>query len=193
MKKIKVRDMTITAMFIALGVIFPYIFHTAQISGQMFLPMHIPVLLCGIICGPFLGGICAIATVPLCSVLTGMPPIYPMGTIMIFELVAYAVSAGILFRLIKKLKINLIASLYITLIASMLIGRGVYGLVAYIVYGVIGNGYAFKAFITSAFVTGLPGIAIQLALIPWLYILLKKAKLIDVEPRKNTEPDTHKI
>lgn len=182
MKKIKVRDMTITAMFIALGVILPYIFHTVEISGRIFLPIHIPVILCGLICGPFLGSICAIAVVPLCFALTGLPILYPVGLIMILELIAYAVTVSIIFRVLKKF--NLIFSLYVALISAMIIGRGVLGLSSYIIYGVVGDGYAFSAFISAAFVTAFPGIIIQLILIPWLYILLKKAKLIDIEQNK---------
>ena len=100
--KFKTRDLTITAMFTAIGILIPYIFHSIQLSGQIFLPMHIPVILCAMLCGPFLGSICAIFVVILSSFITGMPPLYPVATIMVFELVAYALVAGIIFKLLEK-------------------------------------------------------------------------------------------
>ena len=106
-----------------------------------------------------------------------MPVIYPVAVAMIFELTTYAVVAGVMFRLLKKLK--LILALYVSLVSAMLFGRAVLGAVSYILYGVLGDGYTFTAFITSAFITAWPGIIIQLVIIPWLYFFLKKAKLIN--------------
>ncbi len=174
----RTRRLTYTAAFTALGIIIPSIFHATGVPGQMFLPMHIPVLLCGMICGPFFGGISAVITVLLSSAITGMPPLYPTGLLMIFELIGYAVVSGFL---IKAIKIKpLLLKLYIVLISAMIIGRGVYGLAAFIVLGIIGNGYAFTTFITAAFVTSFPGIIIQLALVPALVILLNKVRLIEL-------------
>jgi len=177
MKKIRVKDLVLTSLFVAIGVLLPIVFHSINILGIVFLPMHIPVILCGFICGPLLGGVAAIITPLLSSVITGMPVIYPVAVAMVFELTSYAVVAGVLFRLLKKLK--LILALYISLVSAMLLGRAVLGAVSYILYGVLGNGYTFTAFITSAFITAWPGIIIQLVIIPWLYFFLKKAKLIN--------------
>lgn len=176
MKKIKVRDIVLTALFVAIGVLLPIAFHTGNLLAKAFLPMHIPVILCGLICGPFLGGVAAVATTLLSSAITGMPPIYPVAVAMVFELMTYAVVAGVMLRFLKKM--NLIFSLYISLICAMLLGRAVLGAVSFLLYGVLGNGYTFSAFIASAFVTALPGIIVQLVLIPWLYFFLKKLKLI---------------
>lgn len=176
MKKIKVKDMVLTALFIALGVILPIIFHAADLLAKIFLPMHIPVILCGFICGPLLGAVAAIATPLLSSAITGMPVIYPVGVAMVFELLTYAVVAGVMLRALKKT--NIILALYISLITAMILGRIVLGGVSFLLYGVLGKGYTFAMFISSAFVTALPGIIIQLVLIPWIYIFLKKAKLI---------------
>ncbi len=176
----KTRAITIAATLTALGVIIPVIFHSTQISGQVFLPMHIPVLLCGIICGPFLGAVSAATVLIISTTATGMPPAYPTGLLMVFELIAYAVTSGVLMRTIKIN--NLLLKLYISLVAAMLVGRGIYGLAAYVVLGVIGNGYTFAVFLSSAFVKALPGIAIQLILIPPLVLTLKKARLLNYPP-----------
>ncbi len=176
----KTRAITIAAALTALGIVVPMIFHATQISGQMFLPMHIPVLLCGIICGPFLGAVCAVIVITVSSAATGMPPPFPQGLLMVFELIAYTVTSGILIRLIKRGELWL--RLYVALIAAMLVGRGVYGLAAYIVLGVIGNGYTFTVFLSSAFVTALPGIIIQLVSIPPLVLALKTARLLGYPP-----------
>jgi niacin transporter len=176
MKRIRLTYLVLTALFVAIGVLLPIAFHSINMFGAIFLPMHIPVILCGLICGPLLGVVAAIMTPLLSSVITGMPVIYPVAVAMIFELATYAVVAGVMFRLLKKL--NIILALYISLVCAMLLGRGVLGVVSYILYGVLGNGYTFSAFIASAFITAWPGIIIQLVIIPWLYIFLKKAKLI---------------
>ena len=171
--KFKTRDLTITAMFTAIGILIPYIFHSIQLSGQIFLPMHIPVILCAMLCGPFLGSICAIFVVILSSFITGMPPLYPVATIMVFELVAYALVAGIIFKLLEK-KANIIFASYISLTIAMVVGRIVLGLASVVFIGLLGNGYTLKAFITAAFVTALPGIIIQLILILFFIFFIKK-------------------
>lgn len=177
MKKIKVRDMTLTAMFLALGILIPMLFHSLQWSGMMFLPMHIPIILCAMICGPFLGSICAVFAVFLSSFMTGMPPLYPMAVTMSFELVAYAIVSASTFKLLSK-KLNIVLSAYIALIFAMLVGRLVLGVASVFFIGMLGNGYSLKAFVAGAFVTALPGIIIQLALIPWILYSLKKMRLI---------------
>ena len=174
----RTRRLTYTATLTALGVIIPSIFHAAGVPGQIFLPMHIPVILCGMICGPFFGAVSSVITVLLSSAVTGMPPLYPTGLLMIFELVGYAVVSGILMHIIKIRPI--LFKLYIVLISAMILGRGIYGLAAFIVLGIVGNGYAFKTFVTAMFVTSLPGIIIQLAIIPSLILILKKARLIEL-------------
>ena len=49
--KTSTRKLTLSALFLALGLVLPLI--TGQIPqiGKMLLPMHIPVLLCGMVCG----------------------------------------------------------------------------------------------------------------------------------------------
>lgn len=59
-----ILNLALAAMFLALGLVLP--FATAQIQqiGNMLLPMHIPVLLCGLICGWQYGGLVGFIWVP---------------------------------------------------------------------------------------------------------------------------------
>lgn len=159
-----------TALCIALGLILPQVFHLIG-AGPVFLPMHIPVLLCGLCFGWPFGLICGAVTPLLSSVMTGMPPLFPTGTAMIFELAAYGALSGLMYR-------NLRQNIYLSLIAAMLGGRVVSGLASAIFYGVAGKAYGFQIFLTGAFITGLPGIILQILIVPLLVIGLEKAMVI---------------
>lgn len=178
MRIFPIKKMTVTALFTALGIIIPMLFHTVYMFGNIFLPMHFPVFICAIIVGPFYGSICGVLSVLLSSFFTGMPPLYPVAVIMCFELITYALISGLIMKILPK-KTPQIAAYYIALIVAMLGGRIVMGAVSVVLIGIIGNGYSFQAFITSAFVTALPGITIQLVVIPWLLFVLKKLKIIE--------------
>jgi hypothetical protein len=175
-----VKKITLTALFTALGILIPIVFHTNPMFGSVFLPMHITVIVCAMITGPYRGMICAALTAFISSIVTGMPPIYPVGVIMIFELITYASVAGILTKILI-VRINKIAALYTALIAAMLAGRIIMGAASVIFIGLIGNGYSMKAFITAAFITALPGIIIQLAIIPWIILVLRKYLALNYE------------
>ena len=155
----KTKNLVWAALFLAIGIIIPYIFHATSLPGQIFLPMHIPVLLCGVILGKRYGLIIGILLPFINSVLLGMPPIFPTGVAMAFELATYGVVTGLLY---KDKKCNI----FISLISAMVIGRVVSGVVNYILLTVGGNGFVFTAFLTTTFVKAIPGIIIQLILIP---------------------------
>lgn len=178
MTKLPIKKITTTALFTAMGIVIPIIFHSVYMFGNIFLPMHFPVFICAMLVGPFYGVICALLSVLLSSFLTGMPPLYPVAAIMVFELITYALVAGFVTRIMPK-KIPKILNYSISLIISMLFGRVVMGGLSVILIGIIGNGYSFDAFITSAFVTALPGIIIQIIIIPWLTLFLSKLKLLN--------------
>jgi len=162
----KTRELVQAALFLAIGLIVPYIFHTTGIPGQVFLPMHIPVLLCGFMLGGRYGLIVGFITPFLNSLLTGMPPMYPGAVAMAFELATYGFVAGYMY---KKRKDNLI----ISLIISMIAGRIVLGIANYILFFIVGNKYLLSIFIASSFVKPIWGIIIQLILIPVIMKFLK--------------------
>lgn len=165
MKKQDVKKLVLAGMLTALGVLLPMLFHTFGIAGNIFLPMHIPVLLCGFLCGWRYGGLSGAAVVLLSSLFTGKPPIYPVGVGMILELAVYGITAALLVKVLPDI---------VALVGAMLAGRAILGVVNAIVFGFAGNPYSFKVFWTSAFVTPWPGIAIQIVLIPAILLTIKK-------------------
>ena len=169
----KTKQLVLTALFIAIGVVLPQAFHMIPNAGSIFLPMHIPVLVSGFAVGPFLGLLCGILTPVLSHFIFGMPPA-PVLPGMICELAVYGLMTGLLNKVIK-IK-NDYAKTYVVLILAMLCGRVTYGILNYLVFKA--GSYSMNAWISAAFVTAIPGILIQLVLIPVLVVRLKKAHLI---------------
>ena len=168
--------MVIAALFIALCIILPIMFHSVPNAGNVFLPMHIPVLMCGIICGFPYGLVCGVVAPLLSSLLTGMPPAVFLPS-MLCELAAFGTIASLLMRFIR-IK-NRYAKVYSTLIGAMLIGRIVFGILNALIF--MAGSYSMQIWVTAAFVTALPGIVIQILLIPAIVFALQKAKLIDLK------------
>ncbi len=162
MKENSVQKMVLSAFFLALGLVLPFLTGQIQQFGNMLLPMHIPVLLCGFICGPWWGMAVGVVTPLLRSLLLGMPPLFPIATVMAFELMAYGLLAGILYSILKKSNLRIMYAL----IGSMLGGRIVWGLAASMFYGMAGMPFSLPIFISSAFLTAWPGILLQLVVIP---------------------------
>lgn len=163
-----------TALCVALGVVLPVTLHAIPNAGSILLPMHIPVLLCGLVCGPVYGLACGILAPLLSSLITSMPPMAMLPS-MICELAVYGLVAGILIRVIKT-RYN-IANLYLSLLGAMLIGRVIYGALNSLIFRA--GEYSLQLWLTGAFVTALPGIAIQLVLLPVLVLALQKARLVE--------------
>ena len=174
MKNKNVLKLTYSGVCLALCLVLPFL--TGQIPqiGSKLLPMHIPVLLCGFLCGPVWGlAVGAIAPI-LRSLLFGMPPLFPTATAMAFELAAYGLLAGLFYKLLPKKT----PYLYVALILAMLGGRLVWGLVMSLLMGATGKGFTLAAFWAGAFANAWPGIVLQLVLIPPVVAALKKAKLM---------------
>lgn len=160
-------------MCIAIGILLPMAIHSIPNGGKIFLPMHIPVLLCGFICGPFFGIICGVITPLLSFLLTGMPQSAVLIG-MIVELMLYAFVGGTLYRTIKTK--NKLLNIYISLIFAMIIGRLGGGFVNGIILNM--KNYSLDIWIKASFVTAVPGIIIQLILIPTILKTLTFLKLI---------------
>ena len=180
-KEMNLRKMILAALFLAIGLILPFITMQIPLIGNMLCPMHIPVLLCGYICGGPYGLIIGFITPLLRSVTFGMPMMMPNAVCMAFELATYGVVAGFLSKKMHKD----MKSLYISLIVSMIAGRAVWGLVSAIVYGVIGAEFTWKVFFTAGFVNAIPGIVIQLILIPVLVNRLYAAGVVSGDAKEN--------
>ncbi|MFA5561492.1 MAG: ECF transporter S component [Eubacteriales bacterium] len=168
----RVLQICMSGLFLALALVLPYLTGQLQQVGQMFLPMHIPVLLCGFICGGSWGAAVGFTAPLLRFLIAGMPPIMPVGLAMAFELAVYGLVAGYLFRQVTKK--NLLNT-YLVLLAAMLAGRVLWGVVSAIIFGFRGGSFGMNAFVAGAFVTALPGIILQLLVIPpWVQILRKQ-------------------
>ncbi|SDN89826.1 ECF transporter S component [Acetanaerobacterium elongatum] len=169
--KNQTKKLVYAAGCLAMGIILALLFHLLGGGlGNILLPMHIPVLLCGFLCGPLFGAACGVLLPLLSSIMIGIPPIFPVGAAMMFELCTYGLLSGLLY---KK------ANVYISLIVAMLGGRIIGGAANAVLLGIAGKAYGLTAFVTTMFVTALPGIFIQLGLIPLLVIALTRARLIN--------------
>lgn len=170
MKKNSVQKMVLAALFLTLGILMPFLTGQIQQFGNMLLPMHIPVMLCGFICGPWWGAAVGIVTPLLRSVLFTMPPLFPIATVMAFELLAYGFLAGALYKLLPKTK----SGTYISLIGAMIGGRVVWGFAAKVFYGIAGWPFNTQIFLGVAFLSAWPGILLQLLVIPPIVWAIKK-------------------
>lgn len=170
----RIKKLVLSAFFLACAYLLPFL--TGQIPkiGSMLCPMHIPVLLCGFICGwPW--GLAVGILAPLSRhLLLGMPPLLT-ALCMTFELGAYGALAGIFYRILPQRPMHA----YPSLILAMLGGRIVWGLAAAVIYPLFSSAFSWHLFAAGAFVNAIPGIILQLAVIPAILYALKRAKLIE--------------
>ena len=163
-----VKKMTLAALFIALGLVLPFVTMQIPAIGSMLLPMHIPVLICGFVLSYKYGLLVGVLTPLLRHLIFGMPPLLTAIT-MAFELGAYGFFSGMLYRKLNK-------NVYLSLILSMLLGRVVWGIASMLIYGL--GEFGMSAFIAGGFLNAMPGIILQLILIPIVINVLKKAGYI---------------
>ncbi|MBD5534829.1 MAG: ECF transporter S component [Lachnospiraceae bacterium] len=178
--KKQLKTMVLAAMLLAVGIVLP--FFTGQIPqiGNMLLPMHLPVLVCGLICGWQYGGIVGFILPLLRYVLFTTPPM-PNGIAMAFELAAYGAIVGFLYN---RSRWQCIVSLYRSLIIAMIGGRIVWGAVRVVMLGVMGNAFSWKMFMAGAFLNAIPGIILQLIFIPALMLVLNRTGLVHFHKMK---------
>jgi riboflavin transporter FmnP len=173
--KFSVKKLVLSAMFLGLAYVLPYLTGNVLLGG-MLLPMHIPVLLCGFVCGWPWGLAVGFIAPLLRSLLVGMPPMMPTALAMAFELAAYGAFAGLFYNLLKKTAVNT----YLSLILAMLLGRLAWGAVTFALYQLfLTSAFTLPMFFAGAFLNAWPGIAIQLALVPPLVFALRRAKLME--------------
>lgn len=163
-----------SAICVALCVVLPWAFHIVPDLASVISPMHIPVLLCGLVCGPLFGFAAGLLGPALSSAITGMPMAAYLPP-MLVELAVYGLTSGLLHRFIRTK--NAAADLYISLVGSMVFGRIAAAIVKRFVFAP--GSFTLEVWISSYFVTALPGIVIHLILIPVIIAALKRAKLIE--------------
>lgn len=171
---LQVKRMVLSAVCLALCLLLPFL--TGQIPeiGSKLSPMHIPVLLCGFLCGWPWGLLVGLIAPPLRFLLFGMPPIFPTGTAMMVELAVYGAAAGILYRLLPQKAWGL----YGALLIAMLLGRLAWGAMQWIFLLAGAASFSFQAFLAGAFLNAWPGIIFHVLIIPPIVAALRKAKVM---------------
>lgn len=168
-----VKKLVFTAVCSALCLVLPMAFHSIPNAGSIFLPMHIPVLLCGLVCGWPFGAVCGLLG-PFISSFTGMPPAAILPSMMV-ECCAYGLISGLMMKFVRTKSAT--ADLYISMVTAMAFGRVVAGLAK---AWILSPGTPAFAWVTTSLVTGIPGIVIQLVVMPAVVFALTKARLIPI-------------
>lgn len=192
--KTDTKKLVLSGVFLALGLVLPFLTMQIPSIGNMLLPMHIPVLLCGFICGAPYGLIIGFVTPLLRSVLFGMPKLFPMASGMAFELASYGFFAGLFYAQGKPFSFPIrlpggqkdvsrlyAVRIYTSLVFAMLAGRAVWAVAAKLFYTMAGMDFTFAVFLTGAFLNAVPGIILQLVLIPAILFALRKAGVQEKE------------
>lgn len=175
-----VKKLTFAGMFLALCLLLPFLTGNDIILGNALSLMHIPVLLCGFICGWQYGLTVGFIAPFLRFAIFGMPQLIPMGISMAFELAAYGLLAGLLYKYFPKK----VLYVYVTLILSMIGGRLVWGAAMFVLAGLGSSEFSFNMFLAGAFVAAVPGIILHIVLIPPYVVTMKQAKLILNDSKK---------
>lgn len=166
-----IKKVVYSGFFIALALTLPMITGHIPEIGSMLSPMHIPVLLCGFICGPKYGALVGFASPLLKTAIFHMPPLYPVSMAMSIELLVYGLVCGLIYN--KKS----IKNIYFSLLISMVSGRVIYGTLMSVMLGVSGGTYTFNAFITGTVIGSLPGIILQILIVPVIVLIVDKNKV----------------
>ena len=172
MSKSKLFPVVLSAMFLALALVLPFLTAQNHELGNALCLIHIPVLLCGFFCGEKYAPLVGFIAPLLRFLLFGMPQLVPGGISMCFELATYGLVSALLYKYLPKKKIYI----YVSLIAAMLSGRVVWGIARAVFYGLGKSEFGISAFITGGFVTAIPGIILQIVLIPILVMTLKRSR-----------------
>ena len=167
-----VRQLVLAAFFLALGLTLPFLTGQIREIGNKLLPMHLPILLCGFICGWKYGLLVGFITPLLRCFLFSMPtPTSAIG--MAFELAVYGMITGILYHKLRKTRFRI----YISLLTAMVMGRIVKGIANVIIFGVTGSAYTWKMFISGTMLNAIPGVILQLILIPIVVLAVEQYEM----------------
>ena len=166
-----IRTMVLAALFLGLGFVLPLLTGQIKEIGDTLLPMHLPVLLCGLICGGKYGFTVGLLLPFLRGMVFGRPPLYPNAVWMAVELAAYGLVIGVVYARLHRQDT---AGVYVSLLAAMLAGRIAWGVTKALLLGLGGQTFTLSLFLAGGFVDALPGILLQLVLIPLIMLVLNK-------------------
>ena len=173
--KVQSRRLAYGAVCLALCMVLPFLTGQLPQVGSALSPMHIPVLLAGFLCGPWWAMAVGAVAPLLRFALFGMPPLFPTGAAMCFELAAYGLASGLLYARLPKRTRNI----YLSLITAMLLGRVVWGGAMVVLLGMSGSVFTWAAFVSGAFAGAVPSIILHILLIPVIVVALRKAGFVD--------------
>ncbi|HOP11586.1 MAG TPA: ECF transporter S component [Oscillospiraceae bacterium] len=168
------RKLVYSAMFLALAFVLPFLTANNPQLGNMLSLMHLPVLLCGFVCGWPWGLLVGFIAPLLRSFTLGAPPLMPTAVAMAFELATYGLISGLLYKLLPKK----LGFYYVDLITAMIVGRLIWGTARYVIGGIQNTEFGLAAFWAGAVANAIPGIAVQIVLIPPLIMVFQKNKLM---------------
>lgn len=168
MRDLTPKKIVLASMFIALGLVLPFLTGQVPVIGRQLLPMHLPVLIGGFVLGGSVGSLVGLITPILRSFIFGMPPLFPTAVAMAFELATYGYLTGTFHKAFPRKKVFI----YINLILSMVGGRLVWGMISFVLYGITGTAFNWDIFLASAFGAAIPGIILQLILVPLIVLSL---------------------
>lgn len=171
MKSFYIKNLTLSALFLAMGFLLPMLTGQIPYIGKMLLPMHIPVFLCAMICGGRYSGAVGFVLPLARSLIFSVPVMYPTAIAVAFEMAAYGIVTGFLF---KRTAMGYLMSVYISMAAAMVTGRIIRCIAEIILLRMKGNDFALSIFIKGTLLNAIPGIALQLILIPAIMVALKK-------------------
>lgn len=174
MSKKTTLKLVYAAVCLALAMLLPLLTGQIQQIGNALCPMHIPVILCGFLCGWPYGLIVGFIAPILRFFVFGMPPLMPLGIAMAFELAAYGCISGFLYRQLPKTNFNI----YVSLVTAMLAGRMIWGIARLVLAGIQADTFPLSAFVAGAVTNAIPGIILHIILIPVIVMALKKAGLL---------------
>ena len=182
MKNQNTKKLAYAALFLALCLVLPML--TGQIPqiGSMLLPMHIPVLLCGLVCGWQYGAAVGFVAPLLRSLLFGMPPMYPVAIAMAFELLTYGLVIGLVYRRMAQ---KGAAGVYAALLTAMVAGRLVWGVAEVVLLGFGGKAFTAQAFLAGALLNAVPGLpqaVVDGAVTPDVFIFTRTYRAAGSDP-----------
>lgn len=178
------KNLTLSAMFMAVGMVLPFLTGQIQQIGNMLLPMHLPVFLCGLICGWQYGAAVGAVLPLLRAAAFGAPLLFPTALTMAFELATYGLVAGLLYGYSRW---QCVVALYRSLIAAMLAGRIVWGGVQIVLLGLSGSAFTWQMFLSGALLNAIPGLIVQLILIPAIMVALNRTGLVTFQRKQPLE------
>ena len=172
MSRASLRRLVYAALCLALCIVLPFLTGQLRDIGNALLPMHLPVLLCGLLCGAQYGLAVGLVAPLLRSLLFGMPPMFPGAVGMSVALAVYGLVIALAYRLLPKKP----GFVYLSLLLSMVAGRLAGGAFKLVLLG-LGSlkSYSFAMFLSGYVTEALPGIVLQIVLVPLLFFALRRA------------------